>query len=230
MIARISPRVLTGTVAAIPSKSEAHRALICAALADAPTEILMGPGSEDIEATIRCLTAFGAKIERTDSGLRVLPITEIPTSCDADCGESGSTLRFLLPVAGALGIDTRFHMHGRLPERPIAPLDRELTRGGCELSRPERDILRITGKLRPGCYELPGDVSSQYISGLLFALPILDGNSELCVVGQQCLDGSVPLLLGHLFALYLFRGSSAFAGGKTHARHAHHGGSYDSQQ
>ena len=195
MIARISPRVLTGTVAAIPSKSEAHRALICAALADAPTEILMGPGSEDIEATIRCLTAFGAKIERTDSGLRVWPITEIPTSCDADCGESGSTLRFLLPVAGALGIDARFHMRGRLPERPIAPLDRELTHGGCELSRPERDILRITGKLCPGRYELPGDVSSQYISGLLFALPILDGASELRILGRRESESYIGMTL-----------------------------------
>ncbi len=185
MIARISPRKLRGAVAAIPSKSEAHRALICAALADGPTNIRMGESSEDIEATIRCLTAFGAKIERTDSGLRVEPIAEVPASCDADCGESGSTLRFLLPVAAALGIDARFHMRGRLPERPIAPLDRELVCGGCELTRPERDVLRIHGKLRPGEYELPGDVSSQYISGMLFALPLLDGESRLAVTGRR---------------------------------------------
>ena len=185
MIARIKPRRLSGTVAAIPSKSEAHRALICAALADSPTRILMGPGSEDIEATIRCLTAFGAKIQKTDFGLCVEPIAEIPASCDADCGESGSTLRFLLPVAGALGIDARFHMHGRLPDRPIAPLDRELTRCGCALSRPAHDILRITGTLRPGSYELPGDVSSQYISGLLFAFPTIVGNCELAIHGKR---------------------------------------------
>ena len=183
MIARISPRKLRGTVAAIPSKSEAHRALICAALADKPTEILMGASSEDIDATIRCLTAFGAKIERTERGLRVEPITETPAACDADCGESGSTLRFLLPVAGALGIDARFHMRGRLPDRPIAPLDRELTRGGCELTRPARDMLRIRGKLLPGHYELPGNVSSQYISGMLFAFPII-GDSTLALNGH----------------------------------------------
>ncbi len=185
MIARITPRKLRGTVAAIPSKSEAHRALICAALADAPTRISMGEGSEDISATIRCLTAFGAKISKTDYGLYVEPIQDAPASCDVDCGESGSTLRFLLPVAGALGIDARFHMHGRLPERPIFPLDRELMRGGCALSRPEQDILRIRGKLRPGKYELPGNISSQYISGLLFALPTLVGFSTLTVTGNR---------------------------------------------
>ena len=185
MIARIRPRKLRGSVAAIPSKSEAHRALICAALADSPTEIIMGEGSEDISATIRCLTAFGARIAPTGRGLRVEPIAEIPASCDADCGESGSTLRFLLPVAGSLGIDARFHMRGRLPERPIAPLDRELTKGGCELTRPARDVLRITGKLRPGSYELPGDVSSQYISGLLFAFSAMEGDCALTITGRR---------------------------------------------
>ena len=185
MIVRISPRNLRGTVDAIPSKSEAHRALICAALADSPTGIIMGEGSEDIDATIRCLNAFGAQIRRTDFGLHVDPIAEIPASCDADCGESGSTLRFLLPVAGALGIDARFHMRGRLPERPIAPLDRELEKGGCELSRPERDVLRVTGKLRPGSYELPGDISSQYISGMLFAFSAMDGDCALTITGRR---------------------------------------------
>lgn len=181
MIAHISPRKIRGTIGAIPSKSEAHRALICAALSDAPTILHMGPGSEDIEATMRCLNAFGADIRREGDQVFVKPICEIPEACEADCGESGSTLRFLLPVAGALGIDTRFKMHGRLPERPIAPLDRELIHGGCILSRPEKDILRICGKLQPGAYELPGNVSSQYISGMLFALVLLDAESSLTV-------------------------------------------------
>ena len=185
MIARISPRKLRGTVDAIPSKSEAHRALVCAALADAPTDIVMGAGSEDIEATVRCLNAFGARISRTDFGLHVEPIAEIPASCEADCGESGSTLRFLLPVAGALGIDAHFHMRGRLPERPIDPLDQALMHGSCALDRPARDVLRIMGKLRPRSYELPGNISSQYISGLLFALPILEGESQLVIHGRR---------------------------------------------
>ena len=84
-------------------------------------------------------------------------------------------------MAGALGIEVDFRMHGRLPERPIAPLDRELTRGGCVLTRPERDVLRISGRLTPGAYELPGDVSSQYITGMLLALTLLEGESSLSI-------------------------------------------------
>lgn len=188
--------------------------LICAALSDAPTKIVMGPGSEDIDATVRCLTAFGAKIEREGDGLRVLPIRTPVARCDADCGESGSTLRFLLPVAGALGIDARFILHGRLPQRPIAPLDRELERGGCILSRPEENTLRICGRLRPGDYALPGDVSSQFISGMLFALSIVDGRSALRVTGKmesasyvemtlQALDrfGARPVQVAQAYAL-----------------------------
>lgn len=184
MIARITPGPLRGSIAAIPSKSEAHRLLICAALADAPTRIPLSASSQDIDATIRCLNAMGADIALSDGELRVTPIDNPPARCEADCGESGSTLRFLLPVAGALGIETDFRMHGRLPERPIAPLDRELVRGGCTLTRPERDVLRISGKLQPGAYNLPGDVSSQYITGMLLALTLLEGESNLSITGR----------------------------------------------
>ena len=184
MIARITPGPLRGNIAAIPSKSEAHRLLICAALADAPTTLPLASSSQDIDATIRCLNAMGADIALSDGELRVTPIDNPPARCEADCGESGSTLRFLLPVAGALGIETDFRMHGRLPERPIAPLDRELVRGGCTLTRPERDVLRISGKLQPGAYELPGDVSSQYITGMLLALTLLEDESSLAITGK----------------------------------------------
>ena len=184
MIARITPGPLRGSIAAIPSKSEAHRLLICAALADAPTRIPLSASSQDIDATIRCLNAMGADIALSDGELRVTPIDNPPARCEADCGESGSTLRFLLPVAGALGIETDFRMHGRLPERPIAPLDRELVRGGCTLTRPERDVLRISGKLQPGAYNLPGDVSSQYITGMLLALTLLESESTLAITGR----------------------------------------------
>ena len=184
MIARITPGPLWGSIAAIPSKSEAHRLLICAALADAPTTLPLSASSQDIDATIRCLNAMGADIALSDGELRVTPIDNPPARCEADCGESGSTLRFLLPVAGALGIETDFRMHGRLPERPIAPLDRELVRGGCTLTRPERDVLRISGKLQPGAYNLPGDVSSQYITGMLLALTLLEGESNLSITGR----------------------------------------------
>ena len=184
MIARITPGPLWGSIAAIPSKSEAHRLLICAALADAPTRIPLSASSQDIDATIRCLNAMGADISLSDGELRVTPIDNPPARCEADCGESGSTLRFLLPVAGALGIETDFRIHGRLPERPIAPLDRELVRGGCALSRPAHDVLRISGRLRPGAYNLPGDVSSQYITGMLLALTLLPSESSLAITGR----------------------------------------------
>lgn len=200
MIARITPGKLHGSIAAIPSKSEAHRVLICAALSDRPTTLHMGAGSEDIDATIRCLTAFGADIRRDGSCLYVQPVSNLPACCEADCGESGSTLRFLLPVAGALGMDVRFRMHGRLPERPIFPLDRELERGGCRLERPERDILRIYGKLHPGAYELPGNVSSQYISGMLFALSLLDAESSLAVAGKLESAGYIDMTLNSMAA------------------------------
>ena len=200
MIARITPAKLSGSIAAIPSKSEAHRALICAALSDRATTLYMGPGSEDIEATIRCLKAFGADIRRDGGNVQVEPIQKVPACCEADCGESGSTLRFLLPVAGALGIDVSFMMHGRLPERPIFPLDRELCMGGCELTRPKRNILRITGKLRPGAYELPGNVSSQYISGMLFALTLLDKEGALAVSGKTESAGYIEMTLQSMAA------------------------------
>ena len=183
MIARISPRKLSGSIAAIPSKSAAHRLLICAAFADRETFLEIGASNQDIEATVRCLNAFGADIRREEGGLRIRP-GKINAECTADCGESGSTLRFLLPVAAALGIDASFKMRGRLPERPIFPLDRELERSGCSLSRPERDILRTQGKLAPGNYSLPGNVSSQYITGMLLALTFAGGESSLEITGN----------------------------------------------
>ncbi|MBQ5887101.1 MAG: 3-phosphoshikimate 1-carboxyvinyltransferase, partial [Clostridia bacterium] len=103
-----------GRIGAIPSKSAAHRLLICAAFADAPTEILCPTISEDITATARCLCALGADIRRTDAGFTVIPATEKTTDAALDCGESGSTLRFLLPVTAALGIPARFIRRGRL--------------------------------------------------------------------------------------------------------------------
>ena len=171
----IKPQKLRGTVEVIPSKSQAHRLLICAAFADGPTELLCPATNRDIEATADCLRALGAKIERTDDGYHIEPATLIPEKATLPCCESGSTLRFLLPVAGALGVDATFTMEGRLPQRPLSPLWEELTRMGCVLSRPTADTIRCTGKLRPGAYSIAGNISSQYISGLLFAHMLTPG-------------------------------------------------------
>jgi len=183
---KISPGGLNGVVRAIPSKSQAHRALICAALADKTTTIECEGGSEDIAATAECLSALGAKIEREPGSYTVHPLKREGNNDTAalDCGESGSTFRFMLPVVGALGRRSSFILKGRLPERPLSPLYEELVRHGCELSPQGTVPFCAEGRLAPGRYSLDAGVSSQFISGLLFALPLLDGDSELQLTGQ----------------------------------------------
>lgn len=179
----ILPGPLSGTVPAIPSKSQAHRFLICAAFAAGETKILCPETSQDIDATAACLTALGAAVARTPKGFLVRPGAR-PTSASLGPGESGSTLRFLLPVIGAFGVDATFFLRGRLPQRPLSPLWEEMERMGCRLSRPTENTLRCEGKLRSGEYTLDGGVSSQFISGLLLALPHLDGDSRLHLTGK----------------------------------------------
>ena len=175
----ISPGRLAGKVAVPGSKSMAHRGLIAAALADGPSRIQNATPSGDIEATVRCLTALGAEIRREGEDLEVTPLhRRWRERIVLPCGESGSTLRFLLPVAAALGAPARFTGEGRLPERPLGPLGETLIRGGAELSGFQLP-LEVAGRLRPGEYRLPGDVSSQYVTGLLLALPLLEGDSSI---------------------------------------------------
>ena len=173
----IHPRLLRGEVHIPPSKSMAHRLLFCAALSDNATQLVCPETNRDIEATVECLNALGANIIRTDSGYTVFPISGIPETAQLPCGESGTTLRFLLPIVGALGIDATFQMEGRLPYRPLAPLWEEMERMGCTLCRPTENTIRCTGKLRPGAYSIDGSVSSQFISGLLFASSLLPGGT-----------------------------------------------------
>ena len=179
----ISPGARTGRVHIPASKSQAHRLLICAALGEETCEIVCDGISADIAATAKCLNALGAKVERTETGFLVSPIQKVPEGCcELLCGESGSTLRFLLPVVGALGAQAAFHREGRLPQRPLAPLDGVLTAHGMTLSE-DGDLLLCSGQLQAGNYEIAGNVSSQYISGLLMALPRLTGESTLTVTG-----------------------------------------------
>ena len=179
----LHPRPLRGDITVIPSKSQAHRLLICAAFADQPTSLVCGETNADIEATADCLRALGAGILRTESGYTVFPIASVPEQATLPCGESGSTLRFLLPVAGALGVDATFRMEGRLPQRPLSPLWEEMERMGCRLSRPTENTIRCQGKLKSGVYSIDGGVSSQFITGLLFAHIIL-GGCQLTVTGR----------------------------------------------
>ena len=192
MLARIEPKPLAGSVPAIASKSMAHRIIIAAALANGVTNVSCNTTCADIDATVRCLTALGARIDRTDRGFTVHPMPKSTergllralAGATLDCGESGSTLRFMLPVSCALGADAVFTGAGRLGERPLAPLSDELVAAGSDLKGLGGFPLYTSGRIRPGRFELPGNVSSQYVTGLLLAAPLLDGASEICVTGE----------------------------------------------
>ncbi|MCL2107187.1 MAG: 3-phosphoshikimate 1-carboxyvinyltransferase [Oscillospiraceae bacterium] len=194
-------REARGTVAAIASKSDLHRLLIAAALGDRPCEIPLSEApSEDIYATVECLNALGAEIAIEKERIHVIPINqsgETPRSVVLKCRESGSTLRFLLPVAAALGREAVFTGEGRLPQRPLRPLLERLS--GIEIQEAgfgEADqFLRIHGQLRAGEFRLPGNVSSQYLTGLLFALPLLEGDSRLSITSPLESAGYVRMTL-----------------------------------
>lgn len=176
--------ILCGIVPAISSKSEAHRALICAALSDKPTKIICEYTNNDIDATVSCLNSLGANITR-DGNIFVIDPISVPTNnAILDCGESGSTLRFIIPIICALGVDAKIYMHGRLPSRPLSPLYELLTENGVTLSSAGSNPLCVSGKLNCGDYKISADVSSQFISGLLFALSLSEGESTLTLTGK----------------------------------------------
>ncbi len=192
-VTRKTPPEKPPVIAAPPSKSAAHRQMILSALSDAKTPVLLrcNDTNADMDATAACLTAIGARIDRTPSGFSVTPIKretlgEDPSEKHLYVGESGSTLRFFLPILGALGISAALHMEGRLPDRPLAPLDAVLSSHGMTLTRDgnHHDILHVSGTLTPGNYTLDGGVSSQYITGLLLALPLLSSPSRISITGQ----------------------------------------------
>ena len=180
----ITPGKLSGPITAIPSKSQAHRLLICAAFSDGVTELICPDTNRDIEATCDCLNALGANITRTDTGYLVEPMEFPPQEAILNCCESGSTLRFMLPIVGALGVDATFLMEGRLPQRPLSPLWEEMERMGCTLTRPTENTIRCQGQLKAGNYSICGSISSQFITGLLFALSLIDGETHLEVTGK----------------------------------------------
>ena len=223
MLARITPAPLAGTVPAIASKSMAHRIIIASALANGVTHVICNTTCADIDATIRCLTALGAMIEPAADGFTVHPMPKSTehgllralAGATLDCGESGSTLRFMLPVACALHADAVFTGRGRLGERPLAPLSDELIAAGCDLEGLGRFPLRTRGRIRPGRFELPGNVSSQYISGLLLATPLLGAESSIAVTGTLESKPYVDLTLQvlELFGVHVGIENGATPGG-----------------
>lgn len=179
----ILPGARTGEVHIPASKSQAHRMLLCAAMGEKEVTLRCRGLSKDILATVACLKALGASVDAEGEVLHLRPVSAPPPGlCPLPCGESGSTLRFLLPLVGALGASAVFEREGRLPERPIEPLRRELCRNGMDI-RSDGARLSCSGQLRPGAFSLPGNISSQYISALLMTLPLLEGESTLHMEG-----------------------------------------------
>ena len=183
MKALIHSADLKGEIPAIASKSFAHRLLIAAALADQPTVVHCPLRSEDILATVRVLKALGAEIVDHVDRFDVTPITKSPrglqTNALLDCGESGTTARFILPIIAALGHGGALTGHGRLPQRPLSPLYDVLVDHGLKLSPQGTFPLTVEGQLVAGDYAIAGNVSSQFVGGLLFALSITEGRSTL---------------------------------------------------
>ncbi len=174
MDVRIKPEALQGTIDSIPSKSVAHRMLICAALSDSPTSITISKSNADIDATVRCLRSLGSEITVENGVYSITPVKRSDSPVVLDCGESGSTLRFILPVAAAIGQTATIIGAGRLPDRPLGELRTQLEEHGISFSA-EKLPFEISGTLRGGEFTLPGNVSSQYITGILMALPLCGG-------------------------------------------------------
>lgn len=225
MNAVITPAELRGTVEAIPSKSCVHRLLICAALADRPSELKCRVLSEDILATVRCLEALGAGTAVSDGRIRIVPPLRRGGRAVLDPGESGSTYRFFTPLASALGCEAEFRLHGKLPQRPMEPLWHEMERHGVQISGRETARPCLSGQLTAGEYRLSGGVSSQFFTGLLFALPLLDGTSRIVTEGRLESAGYVDMTLEALsqFSLKIIREGKDFLvpGGQRYSAPVH---------
>ncbi len=197
----ITPSELAGSVTPPPSKSQAHRVLIAAALADGESAVSNVAFSQDIEATLGCLEALGAGFSRDGSTVTVRgmgansmsPLRRMAYP-RLDCGESGSTLRFLIPIALAVRGGGVFTGRGRLMERPQKPYFDIFDVKGIFYEQKD-GVLTISGMLTPGTYRLPGNVSSQFFTGLLFALPLLDGPSAIIPTSPLESEGYIQMTL-----------------------------------
>lgn len=184
MLVKIEPSRVSGTVTAPASKSMAHRLLICAGLSEGTSEIKNVAYSEDILATLDCLCTMGAKIQRGEDYVTIEGTS--PEESDGGiymCRESGSTLRFFIPLAMLTEAECLFKGYGRLMERPMEIYEKIATEKGIRYSKTDEGI-SVGGTLSGGIYEVPANISSQFISGLLFALPLCEKDSEIVLVGS----------------------------------------------
>lgn len=178
---KIKPRKLFGEIIVPPSKSFAHRALICSALSEGKNTVNNIELSDDIKATLDGLKNIGSKYNLKENKLEIEGIKrdfckENIKECVIDCNESGSTLRFLIPIIAALGIKCEFKMSGNLGKRPLDIYYDIFRKNNIEFKK-EKDSLYIDGNLKSGVYEIPGNISSQFITGMLFALTLVEEDS-----------------------------------------------------
>jgi 3-phosphoshikimate 1-carboxyvinyltransferase len=195
----ITPTKLHGSITPPPSKSQAHRLIIAAALASGTSVISNVAFSQDIEATLSCMKALGASAEINGSAVTISGVGTKPAPSGAslphlDCGESGSTLRFLIPVALAVAGGGAFTGRGRLLSRPQKPYADLFAEKHISFTQ-EPQVITASGTLTPGTYSLPGDVSSQFVTGLLYALPLLDGDSDIILTSPLESKGYVDMTL-----------------------------------
>ncbi len=213
----IQPALLKGCITPPPSKSQAHRAVIAAALSGGVSTLDNLEWSQDIDATLNCMAAMGAGVEQTgEHEVRIHGLgRSIPQNADHricfDCGESGSTLRFLLPVALAVAGGGIFTGRGRLMERPQQPYFDLFEQQGIFYEQ-NNGVFAVKGALKPGTFRLPGNVSSQFVTGLLYALPLLDAGSEIVLTTPLESEGYVDMTLEVLeqFGIRVERGENRF--------------------
>ncbi|WP_238918244.1 3-phosphoshikimate 1-carboxyvinyltransferase [Clostridium sp. YIM B02555] len=201
---KIIPTKLKGEVKIPPSKSMAHRAVICAALGNGISKVTNIDYSDDIIATIEAMSALGAKIAKKDDHLEVCGIkstenieaNKVKKERIIDCNESGSTLRFLVPIAALFDGVNRFVGRGNLGKRPLDTYYNIFNEQNIKYSFKE-DILdlKTEGKLKSGEFKVKGNISSQFITGLLFTLPLLEGDSKIIITTEMESKGYIDLTL-----------------------------------
>ncbi|NRT37335.1 3-phosphoshikimate 1-carboxyvinyltransferase [Clostridium beijerinckii] len=201
---KIYPGKLSGEVKIPPSKSMAHRAVICAALGDGVSKVTNIDYSDDIIATIEAMIALGAKITKKEDYLEVYGVNS-PENIEAnsvkeqrtiDCNESGSTLRFLVPIAALFDGVNRFVGRGNLGKRPLDTYYKIFNEQGIKYSYKDGILdLKTEGKLKAGEFKMEGNISSQFITGLLFTLPLLDGDSKIVITTEMESKGYIDLTL-----------------------------------
>ena len=215
MTVTLDPKtVLSGTLDIISSKSDIHRCIICAALSDKPTKIRFVGLSKDILTTVECVKTLGARVDFFDGSAVVTPCdkSKIMQGLSLDCQESGSTARFLLPIAATLCKNVTLKGSGRLPERPFSPLCESLEKGGANFSADKLPITVTKNVSHGGRYEIPGNISSQYISGLLLMLPLFSEGGEVVITTPLESAGYVDMTVDTMtkFGIKIEKGENSY--------------------